>query len=166
MRVTTPAIVDGWLAEKYGCKGTDFVEGDMPSLSFPLRIEDAPAGTRCFALIFDDPDSVPVCGFAWVHWLAFGFTSPEIPENASQTLKDVVQGYNDWYRHGIGTKERASFYGGPYPPDRKHQYVMTVFALDSVPGLSTGYSKDDLRNAMNGHILAEAEIRGWYSPKA
>lgn len=166
MKVTSPAIVDGWLADKYGCKGTDFVEGDMPSLSFPLKIEDVPEGTVCFALIFDDPDSAPVCGFAWVHWLAFGFTSPEIPENASRTMKDIVQGYNDWYKHGIDDKGRASFYGGPYPPDRKHQYVMTVYALDCKPGLGTGYSMAELKEAIKGHVLAEAAVKGWYSPKS
>lgn len=165
MEISSAAIVNGVIADKYGCKGTEFVEGDMPSLSIPVKIEGAPSGTASFALIFDDPDAVPACGIQWVHWLVSGFKQTELPENASQTCPELVQGRNDWYQHGIDDVKKASFYGGPYPPDREHTYVLTVMALDFVPVLKTGFSVDDLKKVCKDHILAKSTLKGKYSPK-
>ena len=53
MKVTSKGIIDGKILDKYGSKGQDFVV-DMPSLSIPFSIEDAPEGTKSFAVVFDD----------------------------------------------------------------------------------------------------------------
>ena len=45
MKVTSEGIVDGYFLDKYGGKGSSFING-MPSLSIPFSIEDAPAGAR------------------------------------------------------------------------------------------------------------------------
>ena len=44
MKVTSSAIKDGWIQDKYGCKG-DVVVNGMPGLSIPFEITDAPEGT-------------------------------------------------------------------------------------------------------------------------
>ncbi|MGO0943889.1 hypothetical protein ACTPD5_22595, partial [Clostridioides difficile] len=41
-------------------------------------------------------DSVPVCGFAWIHWLAVNITKDELNENESVTATDFVQGTTSW----------------------------------------------------------------------
>ena len=92
MIVESAGFTDGKIADKYGAKGTEFGAGGMPALSFPLRISGAPAGTASYAIVFDDPDSVPPCGFKWVHWLVAGLKKPYLDEDASRLDPDIVQG--------------------------------------------------------------------------
>ncbi|AGI47983.1 conserved hypothetical protein TIGR00481 [Thermoplasmatales archaeon BRNA1] len=165
MDVSSPAFADGKLADKYGCKGTEFNAANMPSLSFPLKIEGAPAGTASFAIIFDDPDSVPVCGFKWVHWLVAGLQKNGLEEDASRKASGIVQGVTSWYGHGSDDRDLVSCYGGPYPPDRPHEYVLTVLALDFVPVLRNGFDYDTLMKVAKTHILAKATLKGVYSPR-
>lgn len=165
MKISSEAFVDGWIADKYGSKGTEFGAGGMPALSFPVKIEDAPAGTASFAIIFDDPDAVKVGGIRWVHWLVIGLKKPFLEEDASRKDGEIVQGANSW--EGRGTDRMgACAYGGPAPPDAAHEYVLRVLALDFVPALKKGFRKEDLlRVATRGHVLADVEITGKYSPK-
>ena len=162
MIVESDAFANGMIAEKYGKRGSQFGADRMPALSFPLRITDAPAGTASFAIVFDDPDSVPVCGFKWVHWLVAGLKEPELEEDASRNRTDIIQGVNSWYLHGIDSKEEASRYGGPAPPDRPHVYVLTVLALDFVPALRNGFDAETLNKVANTHVLAKAVLKGRY----
>ncbi|MCQ2078906.1 MAG: YbhB/YbcL family Raf kinase inhibitor-like protein, partial [archaeon] len=67
---------------------------------------------------------------------------------------------NDWYGHGIDDKAKASFYGGPYPPDKEHTYVFTVLALDFVPVLRTGFTREELLAVSKDHVLAKATMKG------
>ena len=160
MIVESEAFEGGVIAEKYGKRGTEFGTGHMPALSFPLKISDAPAGTASFAIIFDDPDSVPVCGFKWVHWLVAGLKKTELPEDASRTDRDIIQGVNSWYPRDTDDKLKASFYGGPAPPNCPHTYVLTVLALDVIPALRSGFDYDTLMKVADTHILAKAVLKG------
>lgn len=145
---------NGLLPDKYA-KYSEFKIGGAPSISFPIRIKDVPQGAKTLALTFVDFDSIPVCGFAWKHWLAANIPADidEIPENASQDgAFGMVQGKNDF--SGV----ISCCYGGPCPPDRTHNYTLTVFALDCGLELSEGFSLDKLNAKMNGRILEQAEI--------
>lgn len=163
MIVESEAFEGGVIAEKYGKRGTEFGVADMPALSFPLKISGAPAGTASYAIIFDDPDSVPPCGFKWVHWLVAGLKDTELAEDASRTRKDLIQGANSWYLNCTDDRQAASFYGGPAPPDRPHVYVLTVLALDFVPALKNGFDYETLVKVSNTHVLARAVLKGSYS---
>ncbi len=162
MIVESDAFANGVIAEKYGKRGSQFGAAHMPALSFPLKITDAPAGTASFAVIFDDPDSVPVCGFKWVHWLVAGLKGTELEEDASRTRTDIIQGVNSWYPGDTAEKSEASCYGGPAPPDRPHVYVLTVLALDFVPALRNGFDAETLEKVSNTHVLAKAVLKGTY----
>lgn len=164
MDISSAGIVDGKILDRFGAKGSEFTYGGMPSRSLPVEIYGAPAGTASFALVFDDPDSIPPCGFKWVHWLVAGFRTTKLPENASQDDPRLVQGANSWYGHGVEDRFKASFYGGPSPPDREHTYVLTVYALDFVPVLRTGFTAEDLAKVSKDHVLAKATLKGRYSP--
>lgn len=164
MEISSDGIVDGVIQDRFGSKGTEFASGDMPSRSLPLKIEGAPAGTASYAIVFDDPDSVPPCGFKWIHWVVAGLRKTELPENASREDTSLVQGCNSWFEHGIDDRSEASFYGGPAPPDKKHTYVLTVYALDFVPALRNGFKLDDLLKVSKDHILAKCTLKGTYSP--
>ena len=163
MIVESDGIVSGRFADRYGAKGTEFV-GDMPSHSIPFRIRDAPKGTVCFAVVFEDFDAVPVCGFDWIHWTVADLTSEEVPEGESGK-GTLIEGCNSW--HGIGgdlTREQASAYGGMAPPDKEHEYTLTVYALDCKTGLGKGFYLNELRRAMKGHVLAHCTVAGTYAP--
>ena len=153
MRIESSGIVNGILLDKYGKRGIRVNGTGMPTLSFPLNIVDAPIDAKSFAIIFDDPDSVAVCGFTWLHWLCIT-TKNSLEENASVTDKSLVQGTNSWGK---------SAYGGMAPPDRPHTYICKVYALDFVPNLKEGFTLDNLQEVMQNHILAECKIEGLYN---
>ena len=50
------------------------------------------------------------------------------------------------------------------PPegDPPHHYHFEVFALDTMLDLHAGANRDDLVNAMRGHVLAKGELVGLF----
>lgn len=153
MTAGSSGITDGVMDPKYGAKGEVNAEG-VPVVSLPLTIKDAPEGTAGFAVYMDDPDSKPLSGYNWVHWMAVNIKSGNIPEDFSRNAAgEAVQGKNDF--GGIG-------YGGPTPPDKDHTYVITVYALDSELPLKEGFSKTEFEQAIQGHVLASAYLEGIY----
>jgi Raf kinase inhibitor-like YbhB/YbcL family protein len=133
--------------------------GQGKDVSPPLEWANPPAGTKSFAIINDDPDA-PVG--TWVHWVIYDIPAnvTKLPENvpAKETLPDgSKQGLNDWGRVG---------YGGPMPPPGKpHRYFFKIYALDTVLNLKPRATKAELLKAMQGHILAQAELMGTYQRK-
>lgn len=164
MKVTSTGIVNGVIEDKYGKRGNQFNKGGMPTYSLPLKFEDAPEHTVSFAVFLEDKDSVPVCGFAWIHWLAANITKDELKENESITATDFIQGTTSWHSKlgDIGRLE-ASVYGGMAPPYRLHVYEIHVFALDTTLNLEKGFYMNELFEAMDGHILDRFTLKGSYS---
>lgn len=152
MKISSEGIVNGKILDKYGKRGTQQKFG-MPTLSMPLKIEDSPKGTVSYAIIFDDPDSVPVCGYIWNHWLVANLQKTILKENESETSFDFVQGKNSW---------NDNSYGGPCPPDRPHNYRFRVFALSSMLNLRGDFSLNQLEEAIKGKVLDTAELYGIY----
>jgi len=100
-----------------------------------------------WAMIMDDPDAMKAVGKVWVHWLEYG--------NTDGDGSDITEGKNDFGEIG---------YGGPAPPDGRHTYVFKLYELDTDLDLKEGYSKQELEDAMKGHILAEAKLTGTFVP--
>jgi len=129
---------------------------DAEDLSPVLRWEKAPPGTRAFAIIADDRDAP---GGTWVHWVIYDLPAEtkELTEGTAriETLANgSKQGVNDFRRVG---------YGGPCPPPGlPHRYVFKLYALDTPTNLKPRATKQQLLEAMKGHILAEAELIGRY----
>lgn len=152
IRVNSPAFAEGQpIPEKYTCQGRD--------ISPPLKWADAPAQTRSFALVADDPDAAVG---TWVHWVLYDLppATREVSEDTprSQFLPGgAKQGINDFRRLG---------YGGPCPPPGKpHRYFFKLYALDKLLDLKPGASKDEVVKAMAGHVLAEGQLMGTYQRK-
>ena len=155
MTAESSGIINGVIGEKYGKRGSQLSGEGTPTLSLPLSIKNAPAGTVCYAVKMMDPDSEPLCGYAWAHWNAVNITAAELPENASIAMAgDMTQGTNDFGELG---------YGGPAPPDKPHTYVITIFALDAHVDLADGFAKELFDAAIVEHILAVTQISGSYS---
>lgn len=128
----------------------------MPLLSPEITIHEPPKGTKSFVLIMDDPDSVSVAGFIWVHWLIANLKESILPENASQQNDTLIQGKNSW---------DEDCYGGPAPPDKTHKYIFTVYALDIELDLKTGFTRQTLEEVLirhKKHILKTAILTGFY----
>ena len=152
MKISSTGIFNGKILDKYGKRGSQQKFG-MPTLSLPLKIEDSPKGTASYAIIFDDPDSVPVCGYIWIHWLVANLQKTELKENESETCFDFVQGKNSW---------NDNSYGGPCPPDKPHSYRLRVYALSSKLDLRGDFSLSQLEKALEGKVLEVSELNAIY----
>ena len=93
-----------------------------------------PSGTKSFAVAITDPDLPEEFKFprSFAHWLVHDIpaSARELPEGASGSalLPDGARELNsDFVTFGIPGFGRG--YGGPWPPDRRHRYVFTVYAL-------------------------------------
>lgn len=141
----------GAIPPVYTCEG----KGVAP----PLSWSGAPAGTRAFALIVDDPDAPDPKApkMTWVHWvlydipvrvtsLAEGVTAARLPAGARE-------GINGWDRAG---------YGGPCPPIGRHRYFFKLYALNAPLGDLGRPDAATLERAMTPHIVARAELIGTY----
>src|SRR5262249_1100050 len=106
--------------------------GDGEDLSPPLAWNDAPAATKEFALICDDPDAPTPK--PWVHWVIDGIpvATKELAEGASsKAAAAFVQGTNSW------TSGKTVGYRGPAPPPGHgiHHYHFRLYALDQALSL-------------------------------
>ena len=152
LRLTSSAFDDGAaIPKKFTCTGAD--------ISPPLAWEQVPEGTQSLALIVDDPDAPDPRApqMTWVHWVLYNLPpdSNGLPEHttAAQLHPGTGEGLNDWKRSG---------YGGPCPPTGRHRYVHKLYALDTrLDGLNRP-TKAQLEAAMQGHILARAQLIGTY----
>ncbi|MEW6487499.1 MAG: YbhB/YbcL family Raf kinase inhibitor-like protein [Thermodesulfobacteriota bacterium] len=139
----------GDIPVRYTCEGED--------LSVPLAWSGVPEGTRSLALIVDDPDAPDPRApkMTWVHWVLYNLppAAGSLPEAVTKLPPGTREGRNDWKRTG---------YGGPCPPIGRHRYFHKLYALDEVlPDLGTP-TKAQLEKAMEGKVLARAELVGTY----
>jgi len=149
MEITSQAFTSGSLIpSRHTCDGAN--------VSPPLSFSGAPPGTKSLALISDDPDAP---GGTWVHWVVWNIPAdaPGLKENvpARDKLPDGIrQGTTDFRRIG---------YGGPCPPSGTHRYSFKLYALDTTLDLPASTVKQALETAMQGHVLAQAELMGKYA---
>ncbi len=141
LTVTSPVFQhNGDIPPKYTCDGEN--------VNPPLAIEGIPEGTVSLVLIVEDPDAPRG---TWVHWVLW-----KIDPETTIAEKSIpgTEGMNDFKKHA---------YSGPCPPSGTHRYVFIVYALDINLDLDSTATKEDVENAMKGHILAKGELIGLYS---
>jgi len=93
------------------------------NVSPELEWENAPEGTKSFAITVFDPDAP---GEGWWHWMVVNIPASvhKIPEGASNLKKlpiEAVEGKTDFGQTGYG--------GACPPPGKAHRYIFTVYAL-------------------------------------
>ncbi len=82
-----------------------------------------------------------------------------------------IEGTNDFTDFLKGSEREGTYggYDGPCPPwndERLHHYHVTVYALDTESlglGADGRFRGDDVREALDGHVLGQAEIVGTYT---
>ncbi len=152
LKITSPTFSHNEeIPSKYTCDGED--------ISPALEWSGLPEGTKSIALIVDDPDAPDPAApmMTWVHWVLYNIppSATGLPEavKSQDFPAGTKEGLNDWKRTG---------YGGPCPPIGRHRYFHKLYALDVVlPDLGK-VTKRDLEKAMEGHIIAKAELVGTY----
>lgn len=150
MQLSSSAFSNGSaIPRRYTCDGED--------LSPPLGWQAAPATTRSFVLLCDDPDAP---AGTWHHWAAYDIPAGQtgLAEDASRDGGAVrlKQAVNDFHRVG---------YGGPCPPrgHGRHRYHFRLLALavDHLP-LGAKPSCRDVEREARKSIVAEATLVGIY----
>jgi Raf kinase inhibitor-like YbhB/YbcL family protein len=93
----------------------------------------------------------------WVHWVLYNIpvAAQGLAENiaAASLPAGTREGLNDWGRQG---------YGGPCPPIGRHRYYFKLYALDTVLGDLQSPTKEQVEQALKGHILVKAQLVGLY----
>lgn len=157
-------LEDGYLSERYA-KRCDVMdrEGWACRRSFPFAVTGIPEGTRALGILYMDWDSIPVCGFPWIHWCAVATPAHadfdgtwEAPDDLSRgCAARIEQGYNSACKSepGIGVG-----YVGPCPPDADHGYTLTIFALDEDPQLGEPFWASELVDLAREHALEEVSL--------
>ena len=140
---------------EFSLHSDDFKEGEEIPKKFgykhgneqpDIKLGSIPEETKTLALIMDDPDAMGAVGKVWVHWLEY---------HDVNDITTTISGKTDFGEIG---------YGGPAPPDKRHTYIFKAYALDVELDLNEGYSKQELEDAMKGHIIAEAKLTGTFAP--
>jgi Raf kinase inhibitor-like YbhB/YbcL family protein len=140
---------NGAIPKKHTCDGSDS--------SPPLSWSGVPTQAKSLVLIVDDPDAPDPAApkMTWVHWVLYNLppSAGGLAEGVTSLPAGTAEGTNDWQRTG---------YGGPCPPVGRHRYFHKLYALDTlVQGLSRP-NKAAIERAMQGHIIARAELIGTY----
>jgi Raf kinase inhibitor-like YbhB/YbcL family protein len=131
------------------CKGAN--------TSPPLAWSGAPADTKSFALIVEDPDA-PRGTFT--HWIAFDIPAtvtslPAALPHIEQLPGGGEQGMNSVAKIG---------YMGPCPPAGKvHHYHFKLYALNSTINLPKGASLTAVQATIQSHVIATANLVGTFS---
>lgn len=133
---------------EYSCDGQD--------VSPPLQWSDPPQAAQSFVLIADDPDAP---GGTWVHWVVYNL--PAGARSLPGSIPPEAE-FADGGQHGQNSWGRLA-YGGPCPPGGTHRYFFKLYALDTTLELEPGASKEQVLQAMEGHVLAQGELMGTFS---
>lgn len=155
--LSSPSL-GGQMTEKqmyqgFGCKG----ENVSPELVW----ENAPEGTKSFAVTMYDPDAPT--GSGWWHWVVFDIpaTSKGLQAGAGDVTKNMIhknaiQSMTDYGKKG---------FGGPCPPegDGLHAYVITVYALSKETlELNSDVNAATVGFYLNKLSIGKASIIGYY----
>jgi len=153
MELASPAFkANGLIPKKHTCQGDDV----SPALSW----SGAPKNAKSFALIMDDPDAP---AGTWVHWVLYDISAESAALGEGIAREETLA---DGSRHGLcwGVDQftNVGYYGPCPPPGKPHHFSFRLYALDVKLGLDPKATKPELLKAMQGHILAQAELKGLF----
>ncbi len=130
------------IPQEYTCVG----ENISPELGFI----DVPVNAKSLVLIMDDPDAP---SGTFTHWVVY---------NIPPEIKIITKGSKP---PGVVAKNSAgeNRYMGPCPPNGEHRYYFKLYALDMMFPTDSIETKEQLQEAMKGHIIEDTELMGRFS---
>jgi Raf kinase inhibitor-like YbhB/YbcL family protein len=147
LTLKSPAFTTGKMFPvKYSCDGKN--------VSPEVQWSNAPEGTKAFALILYDTDA------SFTHWVVYNISAGQHKLQKGIPAKKKPGG---GMRQGTNSFKKIG-YDGPCPPpnDAAHQYVLTLYALNTKLDLKPGAKRTQVRQAMQGHIIEKAELKAKY----
>jgi Raf kinase inhibitor-like YbhB/YbcL family protein len=133
------------------------------NVSPQLTWSNLPAGTVQLALVMDDPIAPTPQPF--VHWVAYNIPADaaEIPEGLTRDVRVTGVAGLDGMINGLNGLRQAGYFGPRPPQDGKlHAYHFRIYALDAALSLPEGLNKDQLLEAIDGHVLGTGMLMGHY----
>lgn len=155
---------DNIIPEEYSKKASEIDKIlDNPIKSFPFKVKDIPTNTKFIAFTLIDYDAIEVCGFPWIHWSVANFPSSilNIPENLNFNNKiNYTRGKNSFYTPFLTQdfSEITNMYVGPTPPDKDHEYTLTVYALSEYLPLKNGFFLNEFLKISKNFIIDSCSI--------
>jgi Raf kinase inhibitor-like YbhB/YbcL family protein len=153
LTLTSPDFEDG------GVIPNQFTQAVPDAKSPKLEWTHVPPGVMSFAIILHDPDvAIQRKTGDVLHWMIFNIpgTATGLPGGvpAEAKLEDgAINAKN--LRGGVGYMGPGAGAAGPY-----HHYTFELFALDTKLDLGPDATRDQVLDAMQGHILAKAVLEG------
>src|SRR5215470_2704255 len=148
LRISSPNLEpNAILPSSATCDGA----GRSPELQF----SGVPPAAKSLVLIVVDPDvprAIKPDG-RYLHWAVW-----DLPPDA-RTIADFGPRARSVNENGGGGYIPAC------PPNGEHRYVFQLFALDTTLGNPRITNEADLRRAMEGHVLDQAELVGRYTTR-
>jgi Raf kinase inhibitor-like YbhB/YbcL family protein len=107
-----------------------------------------------------DPDASKAGGFT--HWVLYNIPAGVWHLEQNVPKQPAVAGLGFQGKNDSG----EIGYMGPCPPSGTHRYFARLFALDAELKLQPGASHEEVRLAMENHILDKAELMGTYKKRS
>ncbi len=144
MTVTSEAFREGGrLPVDNTCDGA----GNFP----PLTLSSAPEAAKSLVLVVEDPD----VGTALM--VAFDLAP------TTRTLTGDLKGAGPEARLGANDARDVAF-AAPCPAQGEgRRYRFRVIALDKALGLREGATREAIEREMDGHVLGEGSLTGWFA---
>ena len=146
LSLTSPAFEhNGWMPVRYTGYGED--------ISPELHIDGVDSRTVSMVITLDDLDH-PV-KLNYNHWVAWNLSPVSVLPEALPAGAVIDQPLH--MQQGVGFGRHV--YRGPKPPLKwKHQYLFTLYTLDTVLDLSPEADRLQVTQAMEGHILQQTGL--------
>jgi Raf kinase inhibitor-like YbhB/YbcL family protein len=126
---------------------------DGENISPKLVWFGTPAKTQSLALILSDPDAP---GGTFYHWVLYN-----MPADTAK-LDKAVATLPPGTLIGMNSTNKMAYFSPCPPKGPRHHYIFTLYALDTKLDLAAGAIAKKLEDAMQGHILQQAEMTVLY----
>jgi hypothetical protein len=132
-----------------------YTQASPNPVSPELEWVNVPAGTVSYVLLMHDPDNAPQKKLMdTLHWMMFNIpaSTTKLPEGVPNepTLPDG----------SVQLKTRTAGFMGPGARGIYHHYTLELFALDTKLSLGPDATRQQVQDAMDGHILGKAVVEG------
>jgi Raf kinase inhibitor-like YbhB/YbcL family protein len=137
----------GVIPGDYTCDGA----GQSP----PLTWSGAPFGTRAFALVAEDANA-QAGSEPFTQWLVYNMPASVMSLNGGVVARPLLP---NGAQQGLNSGQTIG-YVSPCPDrgDPPHHYNFQLFAQDDFITLETGATPEEVRSALNGHVISQAML--------